>query len=343
MKEKCGEYKYSEKDKFVNLLAKKDFHETLIENLGESFREYREKWDQSGRFELETPVPLHLDFEFVTACNLACVMCPFGLPKESRPKTFNSVSGRFPFDLFKRIIDEGVSLGTSAIDLSYFTEPLLRKDLMDFLDYASKSGILDIMFSTNGMLLTEDWTEKILDSKVTRFLVSIDAFSKETYEKIRKGGEYQTVVNNVNYFLKRKRERKQELPITRISFVKTKTNEKELDDFVNYWKPRVDYLSIQELMNFENTESGIVPDIACNNPNFKCHQPWHRLTIRANGDALPCCTIWGQELVVGNLNRQSLQEIWMSQEMKTLRMMHKNGLYFENSVCKKCAEHSVVK
>jgi len=335
-------YKFQERDKYVELLSAEDFHEQIAKVKGEKFIEYRRQWDRSGRFEEVGPVPLHLDFQVISACNFKCPMCPFGEPIAARPERFDAVKGRFPFDLYKKIIDEGVDLGVNAIDLSYYSEPLLHENLFDFIEYASKAGVVDIMMSTNGHLLTEDIIDKFLMSGLTRLSVSIDAATQDTYDKIRVGGDFHKLMKNLEYLLNKKESTKSTLPIVRVSFVKTKLNELELESFVEYWRPRVGYISIQELNSFEGLGDKLVADSRIENPEFQCHQPWHRLTIRPNGEVLPCCTTWGLKLVMGNLKTQTLREIWTSKEMVELRQLHKEGRYFENPTCEKCAKATML-
>ncbi len=338
-----ADFTHSERDRFAQLVAEKDFNELIAEVKGEGFREYRRQWARAGEFEEETPVPCQLDFELSTYCNYRCPMCPFGMPQDARPEAFDAVSGYFPFELYRKVIDEGAPLGVRAIDLSYYNEPLLRRDLIEFVTYAESRGILDIMFSTNAQLLSQALSETLLGTGLTRLLVSLDAGTEETFKKVRVGGDFHKVVRNLEYFLRRKKERRQVLPITRVSFVKTKLNEHELPDFITRWKPLVDYLSIQELVEMDGMQTSLTPQSRLSNDDFHCHHPWHRMTLRANGDALPCCTVWGQQLPMGNVNRQSIAEIWTSAQMRSLRRLHKEGRYYENPVCKKCAESSVVR
>ena len=46
----------------------------------------------------------------------------------------------FSFEAFKEIIDEGVKKGLKAIRLNYINEPLIRRDIIDFIKYANKKG-----------------------------------------------------------------------------------------------------------------------------------------------------------------------------------------------------------
>lgn len=62
-----------------------------------------------------------------------------------------------------------------------------------------------------------------------------------------------------------------------------------------------------------------------------CILPWIHLEADANGLARPCCLY---EDTIGNLNGQSIKEIWNSQELQTLRKKFLNNE--RPSLCKKC-------
>lgn len=332
---------HQEQDEHVKLYGLEDYHQTIASVRGEQFLEYRRQWESAGRFELETRVPLHIDIELSTYCNFRCVMCPFGIPKAQRPPAFDAVRGWFDLELFKKIVDEGVEKGLSAIDLSYYTEPLLHKQLFEFIHYAGEKGVMDIMMSSNGQLLTPELTEKILDSPLTRMMFSLDALNEETYNQVRIGGDFQTVIGNVKHFLKRKRERGQTLPIVRVSFVNNGINTDEHEAFLEEWKDQVDYISMQTLISFEGMSQDVIPvEKVAGSADVKCHQPWHRMSIRADGQALPCCTTYGQQMPVGNLNDMSLEEAWNSPLMQELRVLHREGRYYENALCKACIENT---
>ena len=93
----------------------------------------------------------------MNARNLKCPMCPISaeFPKE-REKTW------FDFEFYKKIIDYAVQHGTKSIKLNYINEPLLRRDIIEFIKYAKKRGIIDIYFSTNGILLNDDISKRLL-------------------------------------------------------------------------------------------------------------------------------------------------------------------------------------
>ena len=116
-----------------------------------SWNEYRANYDLASDLNL-SKFPIQLDFELNASCNLKCPMCPISAesPKGKGKNTW------FDFEFFKEIIDYSVKKGTKAIKLNYINEPLIRNDLIKFIEYAKLKGILDIYFSTNGILLKRE-------------------------------------------------------------------------------------------------------------------------------------------------------------------------------------------
>jgi MoaA/NifB/PqqE/SkfB family radical SAM enzyme len=80
-------------------------------------------------------------------------------------------------------------------------EPLIRKDLIKFIEYAKDAGIVDIYLSTNGVLLTEQFSINLINSGLTRIQISIDATSADIYDQMRPGGDFKKVVDNISTLL----------------------------------------------------------------------------------------------------------------------------------------------
>lgn len=316
----------------------------------EKYDEYRKIWDAATNLESVPSFPPQIDFELNYSCNFSCINCTWNL--ESKIKHKDTL---FPFEAFKEIIDESVPKGLMAIRLNYLNEPLMRNDLDKFIAYARKAGILDIYFSTNGSLLTEKISRKIIKSGLTRIQISIDAYTNETYNKIRLGGDLDKIKANINNFIKIKKEMNSNLPTVRVNFVKTPENEHELQDFIDYWSSKVDNIGVQDLVNIIGTKK------ISNRKAFNCNVPSRNLVIRYDGTILPCCSFFGAEMpvsllktdislpVVNNIGLvekerkskliiRSLEDTWNSKEMCDLREMHKKGEYRKNPICKKCIE-----
>lgn len=70
------------------------------------------------------------------------------------------------------------------------------------------------------------------------------------------------------------------------------------------------------------------------NKNVLCPIPWTHLNFEPNGLVVPCCLTSTYNYFAGDLNKQSIDEIWNSDNMKTLRKEMINGI--EPEICSKC-------
>jgi MoaA/NifB/PqqE/SkfB family radical SAM enzyme len=135
--------------------------------------EYSKKKDELVSF----PNMIHI--EPTNHCNLGCIMCP-------QPREMQRVKGMMNFDLYKSIIDELKDTPAEFVYLHQFGESLLHKKITDMVDYASENG-LQVGMSTNGTLLNEKISERILNSKLDFLTLSLDGATEESYDKIRPG------------------------------------------------------------------------------------------------------------------------------------------------------------
>lgn len=329
-----------------NLYFDKNFDDDFIEIKGyDQWTQYRIDWEKCCNLEKETNFPPHLEFELNYSCNLRCPMCTWAVENAVEKK-----EDWFTFEDYKKIINEAVSIGTKSIRLCYINEPLIRQDIDQFIKYAVDAGILDVLITTNGTLLTKQMSKKLIDAGLTKINVSLDAITKETYDKIRVGGNLDITVKNIHDFLEIRKKMKKKIPKIRLTFVTSKINIHEYDEFVSYWKNKVDSLGIQHLQNpfgegrFEDEKRSneIIIKKSPIPEKFHCSEPFKRLTLRSNGDTLPCCSFYAVDLVIGNWKENTLEEIWNNKKMKELREIHKSGDYQKNLVCKNCVENYTI-
>ena len=77
------------------------------------------------------------------------------------------------------------------------------------------------------------------------------------------------------------------------------------------------------------------------NKNTICAVPWMHLAFEPSGKIIPCClTSTHKTAEVGNLNDNSLEEIWNSDRMKQMRVEMMNGI--EPKICNKCFDREKV-
>jgi len=74
---------------------------------------------------------------------------------------------------------------------------------------------------------------------------------------------------------------------------------------------------------------------------MRCHYPFYKMLVDWNGDVLFCSNDWGREIVVGNLERQGLRDIWLSDRMLDVRRALAKGDR-TSSPCSRCNVHGVL-
>ncbi len=100
---------------------------------------------------------------------------------------------------------------------------------------------------------------------------------------------------------------------------------------------KVDVVEFQNFQAVKNWTEDFKPPAAKVDTSFACNAPWQQLVIRANGDVLPCCSFYGIEMIVGNIKKSSLYDLWNSDRMNMIRKeLLSNNVNF-SPACKKCA------
>ena len=166
-------------------------------------------------------LPYKLIFESSTICNLKCTTCCQNYMKRKK--------GHLKFEVFKKIYDE---VKPPYLNLTGFGEPLLNPDLFKIIKYARKKGSF-VKVDTNGMLLTKENAEKLLDTGIDIVSNSIDGMDKKTYESIRIGANFERVIENLKNFVKMRNERKSKTEI-HIYLVLQKKNFRQFLDFIKF-------------------------------------------------------------------------------------------------------------
>ena len=242
-------------------------------------------------------------------------------------------------DLYKKIIDE-ISGYAHDVNLCHRGESLLHPDIFEMIRYANRKGLLTRLH-TNATLLHEKESLKLLESDLDLLSFSFDGYDKETYERIRVGGDFDKTLNNIIQFLTIKKKMKKTKPYTILQIIevpgskepeitikkefKEKFNPLPLDEF--YIKPAHNWGG-----NINLERKGAVPP----RETRPCTFPWYSLTIFWDGTVVPCPQDFFGEIELGNINESTLSEIWNSNRMVCLREKMISGEYDVLKPCNSC-------
>lgn len=290
-----------------------------------SFKRFTLLWDYLSGNTICKAGPLEIGIEVTNRCNLDCIMCP--RKKMTRPL------GDMSFDLFTKIIDSGRD-HLEFVWLQDYGESFLNSAIFEMINYCRKNGIRTGI-STNATLLDKNLSERILTSGLDYLIFGFDGVTKETYENVRKGANYEKVVNNIRQFLEKKTKMETKI-FTVLQCICMKETEEEIKKFKKLWKiPGVDAIRIRQVT------FGIEPakekDKKFVNPKKgPCYWLWSNPHIKWNGTMVPCCQDVNAIYPLGNINKDSLFELWNSERMVELRKTHLLGEYRSLNLCKDC-------
>lgn len=269
----------------------------------------------------------------VNFCNLRCSMCDYKNIHKYRKKQ------KMPFDLYTKIIDELAENDKNIrIWNIFFGDPFLCKDMPKRIKYAKNKGMTDVVLNTNGMLMDYDSAVKYIDAGLDALYVGIDASTSDTYNKIRVGGNYYEVVDNVLMYRELLESHGNGNQTLFVQFVVSDLNEFEVDDFTNFWKkenvnvkirPKVSWGGLITAENLkDNSEIERKP----------CFWLMNTINICSDGRVALCSVDLHCQVPSGNVKTQTIKEIW-EDKLAAYREMQLTGKFDElPDFCKNCKD-----
>lgn len=133
-------------------------------------------------------LPVKLDIENVSRCNFRCTMCQVSGWKGGKRAEDMS------FDDYRRLLEE--QHGVVEIKLQGMGEPTMGKCYYEMIRFARERHIWVRTVTNASLLHHKDNYKKLIDSDANEIQISIDGARKESYEKIRRGGNFELTKAN---------------------------------------------------------------------------------------------------------------------------------------------------
>lgn len=252
------------------------------------------------------------NFEVTNACNLSCTICPVNQGMR-RPRARQSLA------TFVRFLD--ANPGLEFVLLFQWGEPLLVRELPQMIQAATERGVRT-MITTNGTLLTEEWSRKLLDAGLARLTLSVDG-DPETHRRIR-GVELEPLRQNL-LRLKRLRDERGSPMGVDVSMVVNRLTEASWGEVQSTWEGVADRIQA-------------IPQFMVKARRHPCREPNRgSLVVLADGRVTVCCADPEGEAVVGHIDDAPLQEILNNGKMRAFRRAHFRRTF--PSICRDCGEY----
>lgn len=293
--------------------------------------------------------PRALVLDITNRCNAKCSWCP-------QPQLDELGAMKMP--LFHKIIDDYKTRG-GAIRFGTFGEPLMDKTFGEKVDYLKRyPSIKKIEVVTNAFFLNEKNASLLMENGVD-VEISLDEMEKATFEKIKQM-DYDVVRGNILDFLKRNDRVSKPVNVNfrvKSSLSRGETENHELfkkltehrctieltpmdEDSITSWAGRFD----KEQFYKEHMNSTTI----VKKHNYKefnksntapCNQAWKWMVVYWDGRVVLCCVDMFSSTVLGNLNEQTIKEVWNGPVFTGIREQMIRRDRFGIPVCQNCDLH----
>lgn len=291
-----------------------------------------------GRLTADFPSQVIVDITEV--CNLECTHCPHTEFKKSEHYAARYLD---PF-LNAKIVDEVREKGkghTQYLRYSSEGEPLIHPDGYEMIEYAVRNSGVFVTITTNGTIMNEKRTRRLLDAGVHMIDISIDALTPETYRKVRVKGDLNITRANVLNLLSWIRQTGSPTKVI-VSFIDQPQNHQEANEFERFWKEQgVDFVVIRRL----HSAAGAVVNIAnimrasqANCTRHPCVYPWERIVLNPRGHLAFCPADWTHGSTVSDYRETTVKDIWESRFYQELRQAHLDNSFDSHRFCGQCPD-----
>jgi radical SAM protein with 4Fe4S-binding SPASM domain len=230
------------------------------------------------------PLPSIIEISNSGMCNRKCSFCPRSDP------AYKDINEFISEKTHQKIFDElALHNYSGTIIYSGYVEPLLHKRIYADIEYIrNKLPDSNIELITNGDTLNDERILKLYNSGLNILLISV----YDGYEHLK---NFRKIMNRL------------------------KIDKKKYMLRHRYYNKDKDFgMTISNRAgNLINSEHKI--PVVKEPLKLKCNYPSYTFFIDYNGDVQMCSHDWGKKMIMGNINKNSIEEIWTSKKFSLAR------------------------
>ncbi len=268
-------------------MEKKKFLDPNLGNKSKTVENKIQLYNYKGNI---LPLPTEIEISESGTCNRSCSFCPRSDPSFEDKKEFIND------DLHEKLCIELNELNyKGTIRYSGFVEPMLDKNIYNLIKMVKNNlPNSNIEMVTNGDPLNLNRLNKLFQHGLNRILIS--AYDdKETAEKLEK------LCDDAN--------------LTKDQYIVRHRYYSENKDFGITLSNRSGLMKNAEFKIPELEEP-------LKNP---CYIPSYTFFLDYQGDVLMCPHDWGKKIILGNLNKEKLLDIWFNKKSMKIRKLLNNS------------------
>lgn len=272
--------------------------------------------------------PKVIEIQFHNKCNSNCLICPY--------KDMNYSYKKMTNELFEKFLNEIDESKLKKIIPYLNNEPFLDVDFINKVKrIRNKFKKLEIEISSNVSMIREEDIIEMSHLDITELRLSVFGYKKDTYNRIMPYLNYEKTFEEL-----KKISNIMSKSNTIISIVMIDNGEIDEQEFIDMKKMCNELGFNFERWGFLDRSDNVTykSNNVYNEDVSYCEQnrPLERMHILSDGRVIFCCQDWAHSLVVGNINDNTISEVWNSSIYNDAR----NSLYIKEKdsplICKKC-------
>lgn len=270
--------------------------------------------------------PPFLEITVTDRCNADCSMCP---PEVHRGHTVIAMS------CCRSIIDQAAEVGIRKLILTG-GEPLLDPEIYEKISYAKDARFTYVHMFTNGQLLSKSNALRLMEAGLDSITVSIDSVVREEYTSIRRGLDFDRVMEHIRCFKQWRTEAGYTKPLFRLNRVNVPENRNSAARFISELRTCADVVELIDAHNWAAREHNRFMGGALfgSAVRYPCNLLFQKIVINPLGQFRKCSIDYNQHAVVGTAESATISEVLESRLGDIKRRMLRND--FSEPGCREC-------
>jgi radical SAM protein with 4Fe4S-binding SPASM domain len=264
--------------------------------------------------------------ELTNRCPYSCKMCP-------RTSSMTRSLGDMDFDLFAHILEQ-VSDRQKYVAMHHFGESLLHRRLPDMVRLTTDRNVATGL-SCNPPSLKPALAARLLDAGISSLVLSFDSLDPASYRDIRgPAADVERAVGNIDALVRLRDAGGYSTAIT-VQLIHMHGNAAETERFLEFCREHgVDRGVVVRLGRWDFSDEKTNELGSLDTPLYQgfCLRPQQSVVVLWDGRVVACCHDYDGIVCLGDLNRQSLDEIWASAAAVKFRNESQ-----ETALCRNCA------
>ncbi len=299
-----------------------------------------------NRIKLSSAVPLMAPFSLfvfpTTFCNFKCVYCAHSLGRAGMREQYGFEPQTMSMDTYDKVLAQLKEFPRplKLLSLTGHGEPMLNKNLPEMIRLAKEAGVAQrIEIISNASLLTPELSDTLISAGLDGLRVSLQGMSAEKYKDVCGWDlNFDEFLTNLRYFFEHRKGCDLFVKIMDVAldegedtlFYQTFDS---ISDrmFIERCRPVYSGVDFTEGMRSETIDR-------YGNSHEKrevCPLCFFMLSVFSDGDVEPCDTIY-KPIVLGNVHRESLKEMFTGNKLKEFQLMQLNKERRLNPKCAVC-------